>query len=115
MKRIKNAALFSRLQEAEQQRLARRSEPAGCGRDTSFYVAHEQSDRISLVTQGRVKLTRSSTEGRAVILGILAPREIFGKLSGTGEELRTRPTETEMTFPEVSGAMRRGRQDVGSH
>lgn len=86
---IKNAALFSWLQEDELQRLASRSEMVECKRNATFYFAHEQSDSIFLVKQGRVKLTRTSPEGREVILDILAPGEIFGELAVTGEELRT--------------------------
>jgi len=86
---IKNAALFSWLQEEELQRLAKGSEMVECKRNTTFYFAHEQSDSIFLVKQGRVKLTRTSAEGREVILDILAPGEIFGELAVTGEELRT--------------------------
>lgn len=86
---IKNAALFSWLQEEELQRLASRSEMVACKRITTFYFAHEQSDSIYLMKQGRVKLTRTSAEGREVILDILGPGEIFGELAVTGEELRT--------------------------
>ena len=86
---IKNAALFSWLQEEELQRLASRSEMVACKRNTTFYFAHEQSDSIYLMKQGRVKLTRTSAEGREVILDILGPGEIFGELAVTGEELRT--------------------------
>jgi CRP/FNR family transcriptional regulator len=86
---IKNAALFSWLQEEELQRLASRSEMVICKKNTTFYFAHEQSDSIYLVKQGRVKLTRTSAEGREVILDILAPGEIFGELAVTGEEIRT--------------------------
>ena len=86
---IKRAALFSWLQEEELQRLATRSEMVECKRNTIFYFAHERSDSVFLVKQGRVKLTRTSAEGREVILDILAPGEIFGELAVTGEELRT--------------------------
>ena len=86
---IKNAALFSWLQEDELQRLAKQSEMVSCKKDTTFYFAHEQSDSIYLVKQGRVKLTRTSAEGREVILDILGPGEIFGELAVAGEEVRT--------------------------
>ena len=82
---IKNAALFSWLQEEELQRLASRSEMVTCKKNSTFYFAHEQSDSIYLVKQGRVKLTRTSAEGREVILDILASGEIFGELAVTGE------------------------------
>lgn len=86
---IKNAALFSWLKEDELQRLASRSEMVSCKRNTTFFFAYEQSDSIYLVKQGRVKLTRTSAEGREVILDILGPGEIFGELAIAGEGLRT--------------------------
>jgi len=86
---IKNAALFSWLQQDELQRLASRSEMVACKKETTFYFAHEQSDSIYLVKEGRVKLTRTSAEGREVILDILGSGEIFGELAVTGEEIRT--------------------------
>ena len=86
---IKNAALFSWLQEDELQRLASRSEMVECKRNSTFYFAQEQSDCIFLVKQGRVKLTRTSAEGREIILDILGPGEIFGELAVAGEEIRT--------------------------
>lgn len=86
---IKNAALFSWLQEDELQRLAGRSDMVACKKNTTLYFAHEQSDSIYLVKQGRVKLTRTSAEGREVILDILGPGEIFGELAIIGEEVRT--------------------------
>ena len=86
---IKNAALFSWLKDDELQRLASRSEMVACKKNTTFYFAHEQSDSIYLVKQGRVKLTRTSAEGREVILDILGSGEIFGELAVTGEEIRT--------------------------
>jgi CRP-like cAMP-binding protein len=86
---IKNAALFSWLHDDELQNLASRSEMVACKRDTTFFFAEEQSDSIYLVKQGRVKLTRTSPEGREIILDILGPGEIFGELAVVGEDLRT--------------------------
>lgn len=85
---IKNAALFSWLEDEELQRLADRSEMVACKKDTTFYFADEQSDSIYLVKEGHVKLTRTSAEGREVILDILGHGEIFGELAVTGEESR---------------------------
>lgn len=86
---IKNAALFSWLEEDELQRLAERSEMVACKRNTTFYFADQQSDSIYLVKKGRVKLTRTTSEGREIILDILGPGEIFGELAITAEEMRS--------------------------
>ncbi len=90
---IKNAALFSWLQDDEQQELAQRSEMVSCKRNTRFFFAEEPSDNIFLVKQGRVKLIRSSPEGREIILDILGPGEIFGELALAGETRRSHSAE----------------------
>lgn len=86
---IRNAALFSWLQEDELQKLATHSEMVACKKATTFFFAEEKSDSIYLVKQGRVKLSRTSLEGREIILDILGPGEIFGELAVVGEDLRS--------------------------
>ncbi|MDT8443539.1 MAG: hypothetical protein RQ722_04560, partial [Desulfuromonadales bacterium] len=48
-----HAALFFKLPEEELQRLASRSEIVTGRKSTTLYSAHEQSDCIDLVKQGR--------------------------------------------------------------
>jgi len=86
---IRNAALFSWLQDDELQQLAKRSEMVACKKATTFFLSQEKSDSIYLVKEGRVKLSRTSPEGREIILDILGPGEIFGELAVVGEDLRT--------------------------
>jgi CRP-like cAMP-binding protein len=90
---IRNADMFSWLREDEQMALAQRSEMVSCKRNSRFFFAEETSDNIFLVKQGRVKLMRSSPEGREIILDILGPGEIFGELALTGEERRSHSAE----------------------
>lgn len=90
---IRNADMFSWLREDEQMALAQRSEMVSCKRNSRFFFAEEASDNIFLVKQGRVKLIRSSPEGREIILDILGPGEIFGELALAGEELRSHSAE----------------------
>ncbi|WP_305042197.1 Crp/Fnr family transcriptional regulator [Geoalkalibacter sp.] len=90
---IRNADMFSWLREEEQMELAGRSEMVSCKRNNRFFFAEEPSDNIFLVKQGRVKLIRSSPEGREIILDILGPGEIFGELALAGEERRSHSAE----------------------
>ncbi len=90
---IKNAALFSWLDDEEQQALARRSEMVSCRRNTRLFFAEEPSDNVYLVKEGRVKLSRANAEGREVILDILGPGEIFGELALAGEGRRSHNAE----------------------
>jgi CRP/FNR family transcriptional regulator len=90
---IKNAALFSWLEEEELQNLAMRSEMASCKRNTRLFFAEETSDNIYLVKEGRIKLLRANAEGREMILDILGPGEIFGELALVDEEYRSHSAE----------------------
>ncbi len=90
---IKNAALFSWLEEEELQTLAERSEMTSCRKNTRLFFAEESSDNIYLVKEGRIKLLRANAEGREVILDILGPGEIFGELALVGEEHRSHSAE----------------------
>ncbi len=90
---IKNASLFSWLEDEELRNLATRSEMAVCHRNTRLFFAEEPSDSIYLVKEGRIKLLRANADGREVILDILGPGEIFGELALTGEEMRSHSAE----------------------
>ncbi len=90
---IKNAALFSWLEDEELKNLAERSKMSTCKRNTRLFFAEEQSDSIYLVKEGRIKLLRANVDGREVILDILGPGEIFGELALTDEELRSHSAE----------------------
>lgn len=90
---IRHAEFFSWLADDEQRELARRTEMVSCRRGCQLFFADEPSDNIYLVKEGRVKLSRSSTDGREVILDILGPGEIFGELALAGEEVRSHSAE----------------------
>jgi CRP/FNR family transcriptional regulator len=90
---IKNAALFSWLEEEELQDLAMRSKMTSCRRNTRLFFAEEPSDSIYLVKEGRIKLLRANAEGREMILDILGPGEVFGELALVDEEFRSHSAE----------------------
>lgn len=90
---IKHAEFFSWLADEEQQQLARRTEMVSCRRNCQLFFHDDPSDNIYLVKEGKVKLTRTSPEGRQIILDILGPGEIFGELALTGEKVRSHGAE----------------------
>ncbi len=57
-------------------------------RHSVVYVAHDPCDKLFFVCEGRVTLTRSSSDGRELILEILIPGEMFGDLALCGERRR---------------------------
>lgn len=90
---IKHAEFFSWLADEEQQELARRTEMVSCRRNCQLFFTDEPSDHIYLVKEGRIKLSRTSSEGREIILDILGPGEIFGELALAGEDIRSHSAE----------------------
>jgi CRP/FNR family transcriptional regulator len=90
---IKHAEFFSWLADEEQQQLASRTEMVSCRRNCQLFFADDPSDNIYLVKKGQVKLTRTSADGREIILDILGPGEIFGELALAGEKVRSHSAE----------------------
>jgi CRP/FNR family cyclic AMP-dependent transcriptional regulator len=54
-----------------------------------IYFAHDPSNSIFMLKEGRVKLTRTSPDGKEMILALINPGEIFGELAMYGDEERT--------------------------
>lgn len=90
---LKNAKLFSWMDQAEIEDLARTTEMVSCRKKECFYFSDEPSQHVYLVKQGRIKLFRTTAEGREIILDILGPGEIFGELALAGEQTRSHSAE----------------------
>lgn len=86
---LKKMTPFSRLTEDELHRLMKSAEMIRYKRNAVVYVAHDPSDRIYVICDGRVKLSRSCVEGREVVLEILVAGELFGEMVICGEGLRS--------------------------
>jgi CRP/FNR family transcriptional regulator len=90
---LKNARLFSWMDQTEIEELARTTEMVPCRKKEIFYFADEPSQNVYLVKQGRIKLFRTTAEGREIILDILGPGEIFGELALAAELTRSHSAE----------------------
>lgn len=86
---LKKYPPFGRLSRDDLYRLAHGSELQRVKRNSVIYCAHDVSDRIYVICEGRIKLSRSSPEGREVVLEVLVTGELFGELAVCGEKLRT--------------------------
>lgn len=86
---LKNNTLFSNLTTKDLSPLEFVSSLMDITKLKPIYFAEEPSSSIFFVKKGRVKLTRSSDDGRQMILGIINQGEIFGELSVFGEGERT--------------------------
>ena len=86
---LKKMTPFSRLTEDELHRLMKSAEIIRYKRNAVVYVAHDPSDRIYVICDGRVKLSRSCVEDREIVLEILVVGEMFGEVVICGEGLRS--------------------------
>lgn len=85
---LRNNPLFNRLDENVLEALERCTELVILKRNAVVYVAGDPSDRVLFVCEGRVKLSRSSSDGRELILDILIPGDMFGEMAVCGEQCR---------------------------
>jgi CRP/FNR family transcriptional regulator len=90
---LRSVPLFSGLEQDELERFSRvavpRSFPAG------IRVFHEgdHSDACYIVRTGSFRVTREHSDGRAITLATLGPRDIFGELAMLDGEVRSASVE----------------------
>jgi CRP/FNR family cyclic AMP-dependent transcriptional regulator len=75
------AALFRAVDPAEAARLTERLPRVHFSSQQTVYVEGEPADRLYIIVSGKVKIARRSPDGRAHLLAILGPSEMFGDLS----------------------------------
>lgn len=86
---LENFNIFKGLQESSMMELGQISSMQEFPKNQLIYFAKEPSNSIFFLKQGRVKLTRSSSEGKEMILGLVNMGEVFGELSFIDEGQRT--------------------------
>ena len=75
------AALFRAVDPAETAKLTERLPRVNFSGQQTVYVAGEPADRLYIILSGKVKIARRSPDGRAHLLAIVGPSEMFGDLS----------------------------------
>ena len=78
---LKKVPLFSKLKDAAIHQIAEQCIRRHCAKDHLLVVEEEAGQTLFIITKGTVKITRSSDEGREVILTILKAGDFFGELS----------------------------------
>ncbi len=86
---LENFNLFSDLTKEEMQQLSTITTMQEIEKSQPIYFAKEPSKSIYFLKRGRVKLTRTSPDGKEMILALVNPGEIFGELSILDGEERT--------------------------
>jgi len=86
---LENFNLLMGLEKSEMEHLSKISSMQDFKKNQPIYFAKEPSSSIFFLKKGRVKLTRTSSDGKEMILGIINAGEVFGEMSFLDEGERT--------------------------
>jgi CRP/FNR family transcriptional regulator, cyclic AMP receptor protein len=78
---VRSAPLFAALDEDAASSLRQSMVEVSLGRSEELFSEGDQGDRLYVIVEGKIKLGRSSSDGRENLLAILGPGEMFGELS----------------------------------
>ena len=78
---MKRVPLFSKLKDDEVDQIGNQCIRRECKKDQVILVEEEVGQTLFIILKGTVKVTRTSDEGREVILTILKSGDFFGELS----------------------------------
>jgi len=86
---LENFNLLTGLNKNEIEHLSKISKMQDFIKNQPIYFANEPSSSIFFLKKGRVKLSRTSKDGKEMILGIINSGEVFGEMSFFNEGERT--------------------------
>jgi CRP/FNR family transcriptional regulator len=78
---LKRAPLFEGLDEESARALRRQMSDVKLSRGEHLFLEDQEGDRLYVVLDGKIKLTRTASDGRENLLSVLGPGEMFGELS----------------------------------
>jgi CRP/FNR family transcriptional regulator, cyclic AMP receptor protein len=78
---LRQAPLFSSLDDEAADSLRASMSETSIGRGDVLFHEGDSGDRLYVVTDGKIKLGRTSADGRENLLAILGPGQMFGELS----------------------------------
>ncbi len=99
---LKHASLFAALDEDAASALQASMAHVQLPRGEVLFNEGEPGNRLYVITEGKIKLGASSSDGRETLLAILGPGEMFGELSLFDPGPRT-ATATALTDAELLG------------
>ena len=77
---LENFNMFKGLDAPSMERLNKISSMQTINKNQPIYFANEPSNSIFFLKKGRVKLTRTSPDGKELIIALVSPGEVFGEL-----------------------------------
>ncbi|WP_426563945.1 Crp/Fnr family transcriptional regulator [Angustibacter sp. McL0619] len=78
---VRSAPLFAALDEGAAVSLRRSMVEVNLARSDTLFDEGDQGDQLYVIVEGKIKLGRTSNDGRENLLAILGPGEMFGELS----------------------------------
>jgi CRP/FNR family transcriptional regulator len=78
---VRRAPLFAALNSADADALLNQMNPVRMERGDVLFHEGESGDTLYVIREGKIKLGRSSSDGRENLVAILGPGEMFGELS----------------------------------
>ncbi|MDI2127900.1 Crp/Fnr family transcriptional regulator [Yinghuangia seranimata] len=105
---LQRAPLFAALEDEDAAELRASMAEVSLERGDSLFHEGDPGDRLYVVIEGKIKLHRSSNDGRENMLAVLGPSEMFGELSLFDPGPRT-ATATALTDVRLLGL---GHQDL---
>ena len=85
---LENFNIFKNLDADSMEELNRITSMQNISKNQPIYFPKEPSNSIFFLKKGRVKLTRMSSDGKEMILGLVNKGEVFGELAFLDEEER---------------------------
>jgi CRP/FNR family cyclic AMP-dependent transcriptional regulator len=81
--------LFADLDDRELAEIARVAKPARYPAGDVVFYADQIGDVFYLITEGQVKVTMTSPEGKEIILSVMGPGDFFGEMALLDDEPRS--------------------------
>ncbi len=85
---LENFNIFKSLDTDSMEELSRITSMRNISKNQPIYFPKEPSNSIFFLKKGRVKLTRMSSDGKEMILGLVNKGEVFGEMAILDEEER---------------------------
>jgi CRP/FNR family transcriptional regulator len=85
---LRQVDLFNGLGSADVRQLGELVETELREQGDTIYRVGDLSDTVYVLKSGKIKLSRTSEDGKELILYYIRPGEVFGELAITGQELR---------------------------
>ena len=101
---LRQGPLFNALDDEAASALRASMTESRLRRGETLFHEGDSGDKLYIVTDGKVKLGRTSSDGRENLLAILGPGQMFGELSlfDPGPRSATVTTVTDATFASLS-------------